>query len=383
MRINTTKKSGATNLALTGLMGALVIVGTFISIPIPVLGDRTMIGLGNVFCILSGLLLGPVYGGLSAGIGSGVFDLVGGWATSAPTTLINKFMMAFVCGVIAWSGKSEGKKLPRIITGAVCGSLTYCVLYLLKSFIETRLEGNSAEAAAILLGTKAVATIVNAVIADVIAVPLSIGIRRSLESNRMYLGLVETSTQQLAGHDLRRMTASILLLGQAVLQIVCVAALLPSAQADAAEAGTTLAGWAFWCAAAFSVVQIVFAVLLARKGAKMLPEAMFCCIVSPAALPAVHRVCCCAAATDTISPHRDHLPCGSHCFRRVPFPFRETGEHKGIKVEYQTFMQDSRGLIRGCLFCHKTFTNAQKPHGACISALPPGNNDCRKERKLV
>ena len=52
MRINTTKKSGTTNLALTGLMGALVIVGTFISIPIPVLGDRTMIGLGNVFCIL-------------------------------------------------------------------------------------------------------------------------------------------------------------------------------------------------------------------------------------------------------------------------------------------------------------------------------------------
>ena len=100
-----------------------------------------------------------------------MFDLVGGWATSAPTTLINKFMMAFVCGAIAWSGKSEGKKLPRVITGAVCGSLTYCALYLLKSFIETRLEGNSAEAAAILLGTKAVATIVNAVIADVVAVP--------------------------------------------------------------------------------------------------------------------------------------------------------------------------------------------------------------------
>ena len=32
MRINTSRKSGAVNLALTGLMGALVIVGTFISI---------------------------------------------------------------------------------------------------------------------------------------------------------------------------------------------------------------------------------------------------------------------------------------------------------------------------------------------------------------
>ena len=34
MRINTSRKSGAANLALTGLMGALVIVGTFISIPV-------------------------------------------------------------------------------------------------------------------------------------------------------------------------------------------------------------------------------------------------------------------------------------------------------------------------------------------------------------
>ena len=130
MRINSSQKSGAVNLALTGLMGALVIVGTFISIPIPVLGDRTMIGLGNVFCILSGLLLGPMYGGLAAGVGSGVFDLIGGWAASAPTTLINKFMMAFVCGLIAWSGRSEGKKLSRVIAGALTGSQRFWRPYL-------------------------------------------------------------------------------------------------------------------------------------------------------------------------------------------------------------------------------------------------------------
>ena len=196
-----------------------------------------MIGLGNVFCILSGLLLGPVYGGLAAGVGSGVFDLVGGWASSAPTTLINKFMMAFVCGAIAWSGRSEGRRLYRVIAGAVSGSLTYCVLYLFKSFVEAKLEGSADEAMAILLGTKAAATIVNAVIADVVAVPLALAIRRSLESNRMYLGLVESSAAQLEGHDLRRGVAVTLLLVQSVLQIVCVAALLPSVQSAAAESG--------------------------------------------------------------------------------------------------------------------------------------------------
>lgn len=282
MRINTSRKSGAVNLALTGLMGALVIVGTFISIPIPVLGDRTMIGLGNVFCILSGLLLGPVYGGLAAGVGSGVFDLVGGWASSAPTTLINKFMMAFVCGAIAWSGRSEGRRLYRVIAGAVSGSLTYCVLYLFKSFVEAKLEGSADEAMAILLGTKAAATIVNAVIADVVAVPLALAIRRSLESNRMYLGLVESSAAQLEGHDLRRGVAVTLLLVQSVLQIVCVAALLPSVQSAAAESGVELTVWPFWVAVLFSAAQAVCAVFLARRSRFSAPVTALCAVISVA-----------------------------------------------------------------------------------------------------
>lgn len=282
MRINTSRKSGAVNLALTGLMGALVIVGTFISIPIPVLGDRTMIGLGNVFCILSGLLLGPVYGGLAAGVGSGVFDLVGGWASSAPTTLINKFMMAFVCGAIAWSGRSEGRRLYRVIAGAVSGSLTYCVLYLFKSFVEAKLEGSADEAMAILLGTKAAATIVNAVIADVVVVPLALAIRRSLESNRMYLGLVESSAAQLEGHDLRRGVAVTLLLVQSVLQIVCVAALLPSVQSAAAESGVELMVWPFWVAVLFSAAQAVCAVFLARRSRFSAPVTALCAVISVA-----------------------------------------------------------------------------------------------------
>ena len=50
------------NLAVTGLMGALVFVATFfLKIEIPVGGDRTMIGFANVFCVLSGLILGPYY----------------------------------------------------------------------------------------------------------------------------------------------------------------------------------------------------------------------------------------------------------------------------------------------------------------------------------
>lgn len=184
--MNVNKRSTTINIALTGLMGALVFVGTYLNVPIPVLGDRTMIGFGNIFCILSGLMLGPVYGGLSAGLGSFIFDLVGGWASSAPTTLINKFLMAFVCGLILYCGKEENQaKIKRVIISAVCGSLTYCVLYLTKSYIEAALVGNAAEAIQTVLLVKGGATLVNAIIADIVAVPLFLAIRKALKANHV------------------------------------------------------------------------------------------------------------------------------------------------------------------------------------------------------
>ncbi len=185
MQLNSNRQNTTVNVALTGLMGALVLVGTYLNVPIPVLGDRTMIGLGNVFCILSGLLLGPVYGGAAAGIGSFIFDLIGGWASSAPFTLVFKFLMAFVCGLIAYGGDKSAKKLKRLIIAAVSGSLTYCVLYLSKSYIEAVLLGNAAGAVRTILITKGSASLTNAVIADVIAIPLFIAIRKALGKNHI------------------------------------------------------------------------------------------------------------------------------------------------------------------------------------------------------
>lgn len=185
MKLNTNRQTTTVNIALTGLMGALVIVGTFLNIPIPALGDKTMITFGNVFCILSGLLLGPVYGGLAAGIGSFIFDLIGGWASSAPITLVTKFIMAFVCGLIAYGGDKTAKNVKRLIIAAVTGSLTYCVLYIGQSYIEAVLVGNAAEAIKQILIVKGSTTLTNAVIADVCAVPLFIAIRKALERNHL------------------------------------------------------------------------------------------------------------------------------------------------------------------------------------------------------
>jgi uncharacterized membrane protein len=185
MKLNSNQKNTTVNIALAGLMGALVLVGTFLNVPIPVLGDKTMISLGNVFCILSGLLLGPVYGGAAAGIGSFIFDLIGGWASDAPFTLVFKFLMAFVCGLIAYGGDKTAKNLKRLIIAAITGSLTYCVLYLGRSYIGAVLLGNAAGAVKTILITKGSVSLTNAVIADVVSIPLFIAIRKALERNHM------------------------------------------------------------------------------------------------------------------------------------------------------------------------------------------------------
>ena len=190
MKLNSNRQNTTVNLAMTGLMGALVFLATmFFKIEIPVAGDKTMVGFANVFCILSGLLLGPVYGGLAAGVGSFLFDIVGGWASSAPVTLITKFLMAFICGLIAYGGDKKAKKLSRIIVAAVVGSLSYCALYLGYSYIKELLLGSAVQAANIIILTKLAATLTNAVLADVIAVPLFLAVRSALERSHLRGGI--------------------------------------------------------------------------------------------------------------------------------------------------------------------------------------------------
>ena len=66
-------------LTVIGLMAALCLVSNYFSIPIPIGIDSSRIHLGNVFCIFSAFLLGPVGGGLAAGIGAFFYDIFTGY----------------------------------------------------------------------------------------------------------------------------------------------------------------------------------------------------------------------------------------------------------------------------------------------------------------
>ena len=180
-------------IALIGLMAALVFVSSHMSIPIPLGFDNTRLHLGNVFCVLSGIVLGPFGGGLSAGIGSFFFDLTNPlYVSSAPFTLVFKFMLAFVCGQVAYMNNKNGLNVRYNFMAAVAGSFTYIVLHLSKGAIEQIFFLNM-EVAAVMLTTsqKAAVSSMNAVLAvifsGIIAIPLqkalsASGLRAKLQS---------------------------------------------------------------------------------------------------------------------------------------------------------------------------------------------------------
>ena len=177
------KKFTIYQLAFTALMAALVFVSTQFNIKIPLgMGVTSMISFGNIFCILSALLLGPIYGGLAAGIGSFFFDLLDPvFITSAPFTLVFKFIMAFVCGKIAYSGGHTADSHKRNLIASIAGLLAYIVLHLGKTFIANALLGSAFLPNLTTVGYSALPSIINAVIATIVAVPLAAALRLALK----------------------------------------------------------------------------------------------------------------------------------------------------------------------------------------------------------
>ena len=179
------KKITVKEVCFIGIMAALVYVtSAYLQIPIPTAIGSTRLHMGNVMCLLSGLLLGPVQGGLAAGIGSMFFDLTNpAYIASAPFTLVFKFLMAFICGIISKGGK---EKLWAMILGAAIGAISYVCLYLGKSFIgDYWVLGLPLEGVMLSIGTKAITSTVNGIIAAVVSVPLCLTLKPLLKKAKL------------------------------------------------------------------------------------------------------------------------------------------------------------------------------------------------------
>ncbi|MDE6836856.1 MAG: ECF transporter S component [Acutalibacter sp.] len=180
-------KKNIYGVVLVGVFGALVFVSNYISVPIPVaIGDVSRIHFGNIFCLLSGFVLGPVGGGLAAGIGSALYDVTNpAYIASAPFTFLFKFLLAAVCGWIATPQGSNGERTVRNILAAAAGSVVYMALYLGKSFVQGLLLGSELPTVLTAVATKLVTSGINAGIAVVVSVPLYAVIHTAMKKLRL------------------------------------------------------------------------------------------------------------------------------------------------------------------------------------------------------
>ena len=164
MKMNAERKH-LIRLVFAAVMAAMVFVVTLFRFPL--LGSQ--VHFANAVCLLCGLLLGPVWGGTAAGLGSALYDLsfYNEGIINLLITFVSKFAMAWVCGFIAGKRNEKAQPFIRIVLACVAGALTYVALYMLKSAIYGAIAGNAWAAVA----SKFPASIINAG-AAIVAAPI-------------------------------------------------------------------------------------------------------------------------------------------------------------------------------------------------------------------
>ena len=123
-----------TKLVLTALFAAMACVATMI-IKIPTLGTNGYVNIGDTIVLLSAWIIGGVYGGLAAGIGSCLADLISGYGTYVPGTLVIKFFMAIAAYVVYMALKkiNMNKIIAYIVSGVVAEIIMVVGYFLYES----------------------------------------------------------------------------------------------------------------------------------------------------------------------------------------------------------------------------------------------------------
>ena len=133
-------------LVMSALLAAMTCVATMV-IKIPITATGGYNNLGDYIVLLSGILLGPLYGGLAAGIGSALADLFSGYVVFAPATFLIKGIMAVIVGLFV---KDLSKK--SIVKTAISGFISECLMIAGYFFFEAVFMGYGLGAAAAIPG---------------------------------------------------------------------------------------------------------------------------------------------------------------------------------------------------------------------------------------
>ena len=141
---------------LCAMFAAMICVATMV-IRIPsVIGGY--VNCGDIFVILCACLAGPLYGGIAAGLGSALADILAGYVSYAPGTAVIKAAMAVACALIL---RKKSKPVLFCTVGGVCAELIMIGGYFVYSaFIlalgigaAAEIPGNAVQGAVGIIGS--------------------------------------------------------------------------------------------------------------------------------------------------------------------------------------------------------------------------------------
>lgn len=182
-------------LTMAAMFAALCYIGfAYLRIDIPVGTEKTAFHLGNVFCVLAALFLGGLWGGMSGAVGLTIADLTSGYVTSAPKTFLLKLGIGLIAGLVAHRvfHLSETNKTRKVSTPLATGlSCTAGMAFNVVAdptvgyFYKTYILGVPQDAAKIWVKIGSITTLVNAVIAVIVATVLYLALRPALQRSNL------------------------------------------------------------------------------------------------------------------------------------------------------------------------------------------------------
>lgn len=175
-------------IVFAALMAALTTAGSYLRITVPAdIVGTSAFHLGNIICALSGLLLGPWLGGLAAGLGSALFDILNPlYISECWITFLTKGAYGVVVGLVFCYGR---RHYGKALLSTVCGAVTYAILYLSKTFFYNGLllHALTPEAAGLTVISKLPATAFNAAVAILAAPLLWAAVSKALKKSHLHL----------------------------------------------------------------------------------------------------------------------------------------------------------------------------------------------------
>jgi uncharacterized membrane protein len=189
--MNQMKHQTVVKLCVCAMMTAIVFVGNYLRVTMPVpLGGVTSFTLANILCALSGILLGPWWGALAAGLGSAFFDLTyPAYVAEAPITFFTKGMYGLVAGLVLYLiFKNSREKYTSQLFATICAALAYMVVYSVKVFFYNGMFVQGLATPSLcwaLVVSKLPATLVNGCLAMIFAPILGVALMKALRSAHM------------------------------------------------------------------------------------------------------------------------------------------------------------------------------------------------------